>query len=182
MKIDGVNTPNSSFLSMEKDMSIIVKKILENKRIQKLLYYTDKDPLSHSDLTDEQVLELFGKNIKSVPKLLVDESVLNYIFINFDNFTTNQNNPQFRDNLVEFDIVCHFSQWQLKDFQMRPYRIAAEIDSMLNNKRLTGIGLLQFEGAVQVNYTDELCGVCLLYRAIHGGEDKVPVPWTSDSP
>jgi len=31
--------------------------------------------------------------------------------------------------------------------QLRPYKIAAEIDSMLNNKRLTGIGKIDFLGA-----------------------------------
>jgi hypothetical protein len=28
----------------------------------------------------------------------------------------------------------------MKDFALRPYKIAGEIDSMLNKKRLTGIG------------------------------------------
>ncbi len=85
--------------------------------------------------------------IKIVPKLYVDNSVLNYIIVSFDNFTTNRTNPEFRDNIIEFDIICHFDQWQLKDFQLRPYKIAAEIDSMLDGQRLTGIGKLEFLGA-----------------------------------
>jgi hypothetical protein len=51
---------------------------------------------------------MYGKNIRIVPKLIVDGTVLNYILINFDNFTPNATNPQFRDNIVEFDIICHF--------------------------------------------------------------------------
>jgi hypothetical protein len=51
-----------------------------------------------------------------VPKLIVDGTVLNYIIINFDNFTANSTNPEYRDNVIEFDIVCHFDQWHLKDF------------------------------------------------------------------
>jgi hypothetical protein len=35
----------------------------------------------------------------------------------------------------------------LEDFALRPYKIAAEIDSMFNNTHLTGIGELQFIGA-----------------------------------
>jgi hypothetical protein len=35
----------------------------------------------------------------------------------------------------------------MKDFELRPYRIAAELDSMFNNKRLTGIGDVEFLGA-----------------------------------
>jgi len=74
---------------------------------------------------------MFGKEIKNVPKLYIDKSVLNYIIISFDNFVESEN-PEFRDNIIEFDIICHFDQWQLKDYNLRPYRIAAEIDSMLN--------------------------------------------------
>jgi hypothetical protein len=55
---------------------------------------------------------------------------------------------------------------------LRPYKIAAEIDSMFNNKHLTGIGKLEFLGANQMILTDEFAGLCLMYQAIHGEEDK----------
>jgi hypothetical protein len=35
----------------------------------------------------------------------------------------------------------------MKDFELRPYKIAAELDSMFDRKHLTGIGELQFVGA-----------------------------------
>lgn len=172
MKIESYSYPQSSFLSVEKDLTIITNHLLKNDRLKKLLYYTTKDCLDKSDLTDKETYSLFGNQVKIVPKLKVDGSVLNYIIINFDNFTENRNNPEFRDNIVEFDIICHFDQWQLKDFQLRPYRIAAEIDSMFNNKHLTGIGTLQFLSTNQILLTDEFAGLCLRYEAIHGGEDK----------
>jgi hypothetical protein len=59
-------------------------------------------------LTEDETIDLFGKNIKTVPKLIVDGSVLNYIIVSFDNFMSNPTNPEFRDNIIEFDIVCHF--------------------------------------------------------------------------
>ena len=172
MKIEGNIQPKSSFLSMEKDASLISNMLLRNERLKKLLYYTTPDCLDRKTLTEDQSLELFGKNIKLVPKLYVDNSVLNYIILSFDNFTPNMTNPEFRDNIIEFDIICHFDQWQLKDFQLRPYRIAAEIDSMFDEKHLSGIGLLHFLGANQMILTDEYAGLCLMYQAIHGGEDK----------
>ena len=172
MKIEGNLQPKSSFLSMEKDASLISNMLLRNERLKKLLYYTTPDCLGRKILTEDQSLELFGKNIKLVPKLYVDNSVLNYIILSFDNFTPNMTNPEFRDNIIEFDIICHFDQWQLKDFQLRPYRIAAEIDSMFDEKHLSGIGLLHFLGANQMILTDEYAGLCLMYQAIHGGEDK----------
>lgn len=168
--------PQSSFLSIEKDMEIITNMLIKNDNLKKLLYYTSKDCLSRPKLTEDETLNMFGKNIKQVPKLYVDGSVLNYIIIGFDNFTPNGTNPEFRDNIVEFDIICHFDQWQLSDFKLRPYRIAAEIDSMFNDKHLTGIGTLQFLGANNIILTDEYAGVCLMYTAIHGDEDKKGIP------
>ena len=172
MKIDKIQLPKSSFLSVEKDMNLIVEKICRNSRIQKLLHYTTKDCLSRPKLKEDEVLELFGKNVKIVPKLTVDNSVLNYIIVSFDNFTANATNPEFRDNIIEFDIICHFDQWNLTDFKLRPYLIAAELDSMLNGEKLTGIGTLDFLGASQMILTDEYAGICLMYSAIHGEEDK----------
>ena len=168
--------PQSSFLSIEKDMGLIVDMILKNSNLKKMLHYTTRDCLLKPDLTEDESLELFNKNIKMIPKLYVDNSVLNYLIIGFDNYSKNRSNPEFRDSIIEFDIICHFDQWQMKDFQLRPYRIAAELDSMFSNRHLTGIGTLQFLGAVQQNYNDEYAGLCLMYQAVHGEEDKKFMP------
>ena len=176
MKIQNYTYPKSSFLSMEKDMNIIIDRIMKNDRLKKMLYYTSRDCLDRPKLTDDETLSLFGKQIKIVPKLYVDGSVLNYIIISFDNFVENRENPEFRDNIIEFDIICHFDQWHMKDFELRPYKIAAELDSMFNDKRLTGIGKLEFLGANQMILTDEYAGLCIMYQAIHGEEDKKHMP------
>ncbi len=172
MRIVNYEFPHSSFLSVEKDMEIITNKFFKNDRLKKLLYYTTKNALDEKNIGEEETYALFGKNIKIVPKLQIDGEVLNYIIIGFDNFTPNTENPEFRDNIISFDIICHFDQWQLKGFQLRPYKIAAEIDSMFNNKHLTGIGTLQFLGANQLAINDEFAGISLMYQAIHGEEDK----------
>lgn len=176
MKIQSYTYPKSSFLSAEKDMNIIIDRIIKNDRLKKMLYYTSRDCLNKPNLTEDETVSLFGKQIKIVPKLYVDGSVLNYIIISFDNFTRNGNNPEFRDNIIEFDIICHFDQWHMKDFELRPYKIAAELDSMFDNKRLTGIGKLEFLGANQIILTDEYAGLCVMYQAIHGEEDKKKMP------
>ena len=172
MKVQTYTYPKSSFLSLEKDMEIITSTMMKNERLKKLLYYTTKDCMDKPNLTQEQNIELFGKNIKLIPKLYIDSSVQNYIIVRFDNFSRNATNPEFRDNIIEFDIICHFDQWQLKDFQLRPYRIAAEIDSVFDKNHLSGIGELGFLGAYQTVLNDEYAGLCLMYSAIHGEEDK----------
>lgn len=180
MKIQNYVFPNSRFLSLEKDLNIIVSKLLTNKRLKKLLYYDTKDCLQKPDLTNEQELSLLGDRIKIVPKIKVDNEIKTYLLISFNDFITNATNPEFRDNVIEFDIICHVDQWQLKDFELRPYKIAGEIDTMLNNSKLTGIGELKFRGASQMILTDEYAGICLMYNAIHGEEDKKFMPNPSD--
>lgn len=171
--------PKSSFLSNEKDMEIIIGKMLKNERLKRLLFYTTRDALDKPNITEDQSIELIGKNIKTVPKLYVDKDVLNYVYITFDNFSPSEN-PEFRDNIIMFDVICHYDQWQLKDFALRPFKIAAEIDSMFNKSKLTGIGELQFLGATQENYSNEFAGICLIFAAVHGGEDKKFMPNPAD--
>jgi hypothetical protein len=172
MKIISYNYPHSSFLSVEKDLDIIIDYFLKNERLKKLLYYTTPDALDKSNIGEDATFELFGKNIKIVPQLSIDGSVLNYIIITFDNFTPNAENPEFRDNIIMFDIVCNYEQWNLKGTSLRPIKIAAEIDSMFNGKRLTGIGKLEFMGANNLILNENYAGICLMYNAIHGEEDK----------
>ncbi len=180
MKVVNYRIPNSSFLSVEKDLGIITDAILKNKNLQKLLHHTTPRALSMRALTEEEVVGLIGKNIKIVPKLYIDGSVLNYMIISFDNFTLNQKNPEFRDNIITFDIICHMDQWELEDFKLRPYRIAAELDTMFNKKHLTGIGKVEFLGMNQIILNEEYAGLSLMYAAIHGEEDKKKMPNPAD--
>ena len=169
--------PKSSFISIEKDMGTIVDMMLKNNRLKKLLYYNLENCLFQENLTEDQSLELIKDGyIRMVPKLYVDKDVLNYIIISFDNFTPNMTNPEFRDNIISFDIICHFNQWQMPNFQLRPYKIAAEIDTLFNNRHLSGIGELQFLGANQILINDEFGGISLMYSAVHGEDDKINSP------
>lgn len=175
MRIENYEKPHSSFLSVEKDMGIIVDKILNNSRIQRLLYYTSSDALDKPNLNDDQKLELLEHNIKIIPKIKVDNTNYNYLLISFNNFLQS-NNPEFRDNIIEFDIICHLDNWQLRDFELRPFKIAAELDTMFNKKKMTGIGLLEFLSAQEKVLSDEYAAICLKYIAYHGGEDKYKQP------
>lgn len=174
MKVNSYNYPQSSFLAVEKDMNMLVDLFMRNDRLKKLVYYSVPDALSKPAVPSDKAAEMFGKQIKIVPKLKVDAPEFCYVIISFDNFTENRTNPAFRDNTISFDIVCHFDQWNLGNFKLRPYAIAAEIDSMVNDKKLTGIGKVQFLGCKQIILSDEFAGLTLMYEAIHGyeGEDS----------
>jgi hypothetical protein len=64
--------------------------------------------INKPNIGEKASYELFEKNIKIVPKLYIDGSVLNYIVISFDNFSPNATNPEYRNNTINFDIICHF--------------------------------------------------------------------------
>lgn len=172
MKINTYTYPKSSFLSMEKDMDIIVNMILKNERLKKLLYYTTKDCLDKPNLTEEESLDLIGKNIKIVPKIEITNDLISYIMIRFNDFLETEDNPEFRQNIIEFDIICNIDLWQLKDFQLRPYKIAAELDTMFSNQHLSGIGNIEFVGAKMVMMNAYQSCLCVVYQTVHGEEDK----------
>ena len=173
MQVVNYRKPKSSFLSLEKDLGVIVDLILRNNNLKKLLHYTTPDALEKPNLTEEESIALINKNIKIIPKILVDEEALNCLVISFDGFAPNGRNPQFRDNVIMFDIICHVDQWNLGDFKLRPYKIAGELDSMLNNAKLTGIGEFLFVSGNALTLNSEFSGITLMYEAIHGEEDKI---------
>lgn len=171
MKIATIDFPHSSFLSVEKDLDIIISKICKNQRLLKLLYYNVPNALAQPALSDDQVEEVIKNNIKLVPKTYVEDEYRNYLIIKFDNFLTGLN-PEFRNNTIEFDILCNYENWQLDGYALRPIKIMAEIDSMFNGARLTGAGLTEFGGATDIIATDQMAGYCIFFNVIHGGEDE----------
>lgn len=177
----------SSFLSVEKDIELILKKIFfdnqpYNKQLLRLLVINTKDCLSNqtnqdyinkinnmnlSDLINEEYIKLSPKI-----KMPEHEKVKSYIIISFDNFTENANNPEFRDCTISFDIICHTDYWVMDNYQIRPIKIIGYIDGILNKARLAGIGTLNYIGCNELILDENLSGYTLSYRAIHSSEDK----------
>lgn len=167
--------PQSSFLVLEKDFEKVINKMLSNPRLLKLLHYREANALLQNNLTPKEKLALIGHEIKIVPKLDIEKECPIFVVISFDNFTPNVKNNLFRDCTVNFDIFCHPDHWNLGNFQLRPYKIAGEIDAMFNNQKMTGIGTLQFVGANNLVLNDQLMGLTLIYRSIQSTEDTIPI-------
>lgn len=165
--------PKQNFLSVEKDLALIVQRLWNNENLMKLLYYSQKDCQKAKNLTQEQKLDMIGKQIKIVPYIPIDEKCPIYIIISMNTFTPNEENPEFRDCIIEFDILCHPDHWNLGNFQLRPYKIAGEIDVAIDGKKLTGIGEVHFQEGDQLVMNDELMGLNIKYQAIHGSDDSI---------
>ena len=178
----------SSFLSCEKDIETILRKLFVESRphseeLIRLLALPVKDCLDNTTneaykqkIASLSVAELREQGyIVLEPKIRFEEheEVKAYILISFDNFVANGENPQFRDHTINFDIICHTDYWDLGNFRLRPLKIAGYIDGILNNSKLSGIGTLQFMGCSELILNPELAGYTLSYLAINGSDDKV---------
>lgn len=183
------NQFSSSFLSCEKDMEEILKKLFISSkpysdRLKRLLLINSKDCLDNEESSvikqklNEMTLAKMRQSgyIKLEPKLRFNEheEVKAYIIMTCDNFVPNVTNPYYRDCNVTFDIICHTDYWDLGNYRIRPLQIAGYIDGILDGARLSGIGRFEFLGCSQLILNEELSGYTLMYRAVHGNDDKLP--------
>lgn len=179
---------HSSFLSCEKDTETIIKKLFVDSRpysdeLKRLLLINNKDCLTDrtnseylKKIKETSVADLREKQyIKTSPKLAMgeNEEVKSYILITFDNFTPNSGNDHFRDCIIEIDIICHTEHWDLNGFAIRPLKIAGYIDGILNESKLSGIGILNFLSCNEIVLNENLSGYCLMYKAVHGNDDII---------
>lgn len=189
-----VNLPSSqfssSFLSCEKDIEEILRKLFVSSKpysdyLKRLLIINTKDCLDNETSTtiqqkiaDMNLAKLRQEGyIKLEPKIRFgeNEEVKSYIIVSCDNFSPNATNPHYRDCTVTFDIICHTDYWDIGNYRVRPLKIAGYIDGILNKARLSGIGTFQFMGCNQLVLNETLSGYTLMYRAVHGNDDKIDV-------
>lgn len=190
MKRDTILTANrfnSSFLSCEKDIETILKKLfIESKPysdiLKRLLVINTKDCLEdNSEIVLNKIQQttlsqlIKDKYIRLSPKIEIEEhdEVKAYLIISSDNYITNENNPYYRDCTITFDIICYTDYWDIGNYRLRPLKIAGYIDGILNNAKLSGIGTFNFIGCNELILNETLSGYTLSYRAIHGNDDKI---------
>lgn len=133
----------------------IVKRLLANKNLIKLLYYTDKDPLNNLDLTDKEVKEkIYEKLIKIVPRVGPKETATSVVAMNVRGGIRNPVNDEFQDIKISFEVFTPMTQWLIKDENLRPFAILGEIQESLNGKTINGLGKIR-GGDFQLNFLTE---------------------------
>ena len=135
---------------------LIMRRLTANQDLLKLLYYTDKDPLSQPDLTEKQIQEeVFEKLIKIVPRVGPKETAHSIITIRIVKGSKNYNR-EFKDVLINLEIFTPLTQWIIKDTNLRPFKIMGEIQKSLDDKTINGLGKMT-GGDFELNYfTDEI--------------------------
>ena len=114
------------------------------------------------------------------------EEIKSYIIITQDNFSQNKKSAQYRDYIINMDIVCYNDAWVLNELKVRPLMICGYIDGILNSLsdeakdssktlpskiKLTGIGYYQFLGCNLVVLNEDLSFYTLSYLGQHFTED-----------
>ena len=133
----------------------IVKRLLANQNLLKLLYYTDKDPLSHEDLTEEQIQnEVFGKLVKIVPRVGPKETAHSIVALRIARARGLASNNEFKNVMISVEVFVPMTQWIIKDTNLRPFAIMGEVQESLNNKKIEGLGKLT-GGDFSLNFLTE---------------------------
>ena len=143
----------------------IVSRLMANQNLVKLLYYTDKDPLSHPDLTDEQLREeVLEKLIKIVPRVGPKETAHSIISVRFTRGRQNVVNNEFKDVIVSIEVFVPLTQWIIKDSNLRPFAIMGEIQKSLDGKKIDGLGRMT-GGDFDLNFlTEEISDYEQIFR------------------
>lgn len=133
----------------------IIKRLTSNQNLLKLLYYNDKDPLSHDDLTEEQIKkEVLEKLIKVVPRIGPKETANSIISVRVTNGRKNMENSEFRNILISVEIFVPLTQWMIKNSNLRPFAIMGEVQKSLDNKTINGMGKM-VGGNFELNFLTE---------------------------
>ena len=176
MRYDLISTKKifSPFFSCPQDINkflenLFIKNRPYSNKLKRLLIINSPDCLSSEK--DEQYNAIVDKYtvkrmieegyIRLNPKIArgTHEEIKSYIIITQDNFSQNKKSSQYRDYIINMDIVCYNDAWVLNGLKVRPLMICGYIDGILNSLsdeskdslktltsriKLTGIGYYKF--------------------------------------
>ena len=145
----------------------IIKRLMSNQNLMKLLYYTDKDPLSQPDLTENQIKEeVYEKLIKIIPRVGPKETAHSIISIRFTRGRRSVSNKEFENISVAIESFVPLTQWIIKGTNLRPFAIMGEIQKSLNEKTINGLGKM-VGGDFDLNFlTEEISAYEQSFRLI----------------
>ena len=190
---------NSSFLSCDQDISITLELLFSNTNpyseyLRRLLFINNPDCLINKEqyqkiIDSFSVARLIKEGyIRLNPKIArgTHEEIKSYIIITQDNFSQNRRSSQYRDYIINMDIVCYNDAWVLNELKVRPLMICGYIDGILNSLsdetkdssktlpsriKLTGIGYYKFLGCNLVVLNEDISMYTLSYLGQHFTED-----------
>lgn len=134
----------------------ICSRLLANNNLVKLLYYTDLDPLAQPNLNEEQKQKIFGDLINIVPNIGTRQDSRSTIAIYIPRAHGLTVNSEFKTVTIAIQILVPFTQWIIKDTNLRPFAIMGEIQNSLRDKTVNGLGKIKGGDFDLVDLTQEL--------------------------
>ena len=146
-----------NYEELGENLQLISKRLMANKNLIKWLYYTDKDPLSGADLSEEQIQkEVFEKLIRIVPRVGPKETANAIVVIEVKEGTPDTENTEFQELMLVIEIFVPLTQWIVKNKSLRPFLIMSEINKSLNGKTINGLGKIKNRGFTLNFLTEEI--------------------------
>ena len=123
------------------NLQAIVKRLLANDELVKLLYYEDQDPLSHEPIDQKQKeVAVFGDLIRVIPRVVEDDTNKSIVVIYVGSGRKNKDNSEFKTVNFVVDVFVPLDSWVIKDSNLRPFAILGEIQKSLEGKKINGLG------------------------------------------
>ena len=144
----------------------IMQRLLANKRLLKLLVYTDKDPLSeeHPDVSPQEAYAHGDDGvIRIIPIIGYKEDSTSAITLRVRRGVPTAGNSEFLDIYFTIEVFVPNEQWIIKGDNLRPYMIMGEIQRSLENKNINGLGTIRGSGFSVNFYTEEISAFTMDY-------------------
>lgn len=136
----------------------MAKRLCKNDNLVMLLNNTDLDPLNkqtHPEKVDG--LKLLNILIRTTPLLTAEEQTTKSKLVLL--FEEGEPNPQNSDNenlSFVVEVLCPFKEWNITGDDLRPFAIMAEVRKSLQDKRINGLGEIQYKGFLLSTLTEEM--------------------------
>ena len=135
----------------------IVKRLIANDDLTKLLYYENENPLEQPTLNAEAKEKgIFEKLIKTVPRVGTKDTAKSVVVVYVQRAAKIPGNKEFRNVRILVDVIVPLTQWYIKDTNLRPFAILGQIQSSLDDKTINGLGKIS-GGDFELNFvTDDV--------------------------
>jgi len=145
----------------------IMKRLLNNQNLLRLLYYTDKDPLdpAKEDIKPSDAY-LQGDNgvVRIIPIIGAKENSQSIVTLRVLKGIPVKNNSEFLDIYFTIEVFVPNEQWIIKGDNLRPYSIMGEVQRSLENKKINGLGEIRGSGFSVNFFTEEMSAFIMSFK------------------
>ena len=145
----------------------MMKRLLANQNLLRLLAYTDKDPLAEDkeDVTAKDAY-MQGDNgvVRIIPIIGAKENSTSIITLRVLKGIPSMDNPEFLDIYFSIEVFVPNEQWIIKGDNLRPYSIMGEIQKSLEGKNINGLGTIRGSGFSVNFFTEEMSAFIMNYK------------------